>query len=512
VVQQSIEVLKGKVQNTEFVQQTGKDLQDKARQIETLETSIVETDEKIYSITPVPDQHKEEVTTSHAHTPLESRVCETMESNEPAVIADKIDDQTTKTEKISEFVTFLNEYANRQIPMDDLLNHVFRMKDTLNAMQTFVQKNDLLSDEILMLKRALTNFSGNKTMIQCPNGSFSISENDWDRNCFDVAISIEAVEILLDAKEMGYVGLEKNSPQPTKPLGKGRYNTVILAYTEKNGKRPIALKPCHQAQNQQDAANFIQVIQSMQIFVGHASGIYNRNKATSKTQDMLVDIGKKNGITVPHIMASVFAAEMNGIPYIAMEALEGPTVFKDVCEKKNRYDNQFICYETWMQVLDILIGQIDRNSNNVVRTKNGPIAVDHDLSFPIHPPRSFASIVPTVIALHTGQYEDGHPIKNAVDGMASGNYCMPPVIDTDMYNVITKLDLDELVSMYQKCGLTRLEIEAAKARAQALKSKVEELKNRELIIDPKEWACSEKVKQLCNVDNFYALRHCARCG
>jgi hypothetical protein len=52
---------------------------------------------------------------------------------------------------------------------------------------------------------------------------------------------------------------------------------------------------------------------------------------------------------------------------------------------------------------------------------------------------------------------------------------MPPVINTDIYNVIKDFNLNELKETYQECGLTRLEMEmememeAVMARAQAFK-------------------------------------------
>jgi hypothetical protein len=371
-------------------------------------------------------------------------------------------------------------------------------------MQTLVQENDLSSDEISTLRAIVVNFGSNERLLQFPNKTLSINENDCDYNCLEIAIQLEAIEILLDAKERGYVGLERNGvPQI---LGQGQYNVVQLAYTQENKKGPIALKPCDLAKEKHDGEAFTRTAQLTELFIGPPSGIYRRNRITSDLQDMFCDIGKKFKINVPHVIASVFGAEVKKIPCIAMEWLDGLTLCQAARKKQILYDSEFIRRESWMQILDILAGQIDRHPNNVMLTKNGPVAFDHDLSFPTHPPRSFASIIPKVIAMTMGMPEDGRPAV-AVDGVMTHNYCMLPVIDSEMYTIITNLDLQKLKGMYQKRGLPRSAMKAAMARAQALKKKAEKLKQRGLVIEPNEWEHSEKVKTLCSSDNFYAKWH-----
>jgi hypothetical protein len=240
--------------------------------------------------------------------------------------------------------------------------------------------------------------------------------------------------------------------------------------------------------------------------IGRGSGSYGKNKATAKLQDMLVDIGRRERITVPRVVATVSAATMNGTPYIAMEALKGGTLGKAASQDSIRYTNEFVRRETWMQLQDILTGQIDRHGNNVILTKDGPVAIDHDLSFPTNPPRDFAATVPTEIAV--AQQRQGKLVGRAVDGISRRNYCMPPVIDKEMYKVIMAIDLNDLENMYKECGLTRFEIRAAMSRAWALQSEAQRLMDQGRVIDPNRWAVvSTKKKGPCNGDNFYALRH-----
>jgi hypothetical protein len=102
-------------------------------------------------------------------------------------------------------------------------------------------------------------------------------------------------------------------------------------------------------------------------------------------------------------------------------------------------------------------------------THDGPIAIDHDLSFPTVPLRDFAATVSTNIVGQQKRVINGKSHDFAVDGVSSRNYYMPLVIDWEMYKVIMAIDLNELKNMCEGCGLTRHEIQAAMSRTDALK-------------------------------------------
>ncbi|MDR2603522.1 MAG: hypothetical protein LBC11_03105 [Puniceicoccales bacterium] len=398
----------------------------------------------------------------------------------------------TKAEKITRFTTVLNEYVSTGIKINKLPNLTPKINEILHNMRAFVQGNNLSLDEISTLRTALANFSRNEEVIRLyPGHSSSINASDHNQYCFRIALRIEAIEILLDAKEKNYVRLERNGPPET--LGRGQYNTVLLAYTKKNKKRAIVLKPCDRSKQEQDSKRFNDDSQLMKQLVGYRSGSHRRNKATSRLQDMLCDIGLRNGITVPHVIASVFGAEVNGIPCIGMEKVDGLTLAQAVREGKiPSENNDFIRSATWVQLQDVLTGQIDRHGNNIILAKGTiPVAIDHDLSFSTSQARTSAGTIPKTLF--------------AVDDASLRNHCIPPVIDEDMYKVIKDINLDELEKMYRECGLTSSEIDPAMARAQALKKKVEKLKQHGLVIKPDEWERSEQVKRLCTPKNFYAL-------
>jgi hypothetical protein len=405
-------------------------------------------------------------------------------------------------QKVSQISETLKGFAGQTVATAGLPSHMSQINKTLADMKSFVQQNDFLPEEINMLRQSLRDLCS-KPIIQWTNGLFSINEIDYyDPNCLGIALKAEAIEILLDAKESGQVELEKNVPPPIKDLGSGSFNTVKLAHTGKDGQGPVALKPCDQSKKEANANEFTRASRTQQEFIGRVGGNYGRNKATAKLQDILIDIGRGKGITVPHVVATVSAATVKETPCIAMEALQGGTVGKAANDHKIEYDNKFVRSETWMQLQDILTGQIDRHGDNVILTKDGPVAIDHDLSFPTNPPRNFATTVPTKIAV-------GKPPDDcAVDGVSPRNYCIPPVIDREMYEVIMAINLTDLKNMYKECRLTRHEIQAAMSRARALQNMAQELMDQNRVIDPNRWVkVSTRKKGPCNGDNFYAARH-----
>jgi hypothetical protein len=402
----------------------------------------------------------------------------------------------------------------RPMPISSMSHHTPRIWVFLWNVENFVRQNDLSMDEVSKLRQELRHLSSTP-IIQYPQKSnylLSINECDGDPRCRAIALRAESLEILLDAKACGQVGLERNTPPMVKVLSNGKSNTVYLAHRKPGvGRRkasgPVALKQCNQSKSDSKPTIFVRIVQKRQRTIGIASGSYRRNQATSMVQRMFEHIGRQKEITVPLVIATISAAEMNGVPFIATEALDGRTVAAAAAVRKVAYDDNFICRETWMQLQDILTGQIDRHGNNIILTKDGPVAIDHDLSFPTNPPRNFADKVPWSLVF-LFQKPQSQSIERAVDGKSPRNYCMPPVIDEDMYKVIMAIDLPRLETTYQECGLTRPEIGAAMARAHGLKVAARQLKTDGRVIKLDQWSLPH-TQYLCNEQNSYAARHYA---
>ncbi|MDR2779157.1 MAG: hypothetical protein LBB16_02625, partial [Puniceicoccales bacterium] len=431
-------------------------------------------------------------------------------TSEPT-ITENVEDVTAKTDKEEKFSQISRNIvlnSNQKICKDKRNSRFQEINTLLCSTRDFIQEYDLSPTERATLRQSLQTLC-NASIIECINTQSSAVENlsinamtavrmnDVDaRKCvIDIALQAEAIEILLDARECGHVGLERNVPPEIKTLGKGNFNTIQLAHTQPKtapgemASDPIVLKPCDQSKSENDKNGFAEETKMRKTHIGAVCGNYRRNKATSRLQNMLIEIGEQRRIEVPHVVATVSGAEMSGVPYIAMEMLEGSTVA--IATKGStgiQYNNEFVRRETWIQIQDVLTGQIDRHGDNVMLTANGPVAIDHDLSFPTYPPRALADTVPTEIVCSYESLENlGQYIEAAIDCRSNRNYCMPPVIDRKMFDVIMAIDVDTLANMYQECGLTRLEIQSALSRARGLKEHALAMEKEGRVIDPTEW-------------------------
>jgi hypothetical protein len=153
---------------------------------------------------------------------------------------------------VSQISETLKGYDGQEIAIADLPNHMSQDSEVLMSqinktradMQSFVQQNDFLPEEIKTLKESLRDLCS-KSIIRSEESLFSINESDCDPHCLEIALKAEAIEILPDTKESGQVGLEKNVPPRIKDLGKVCFNTVKLAHTNTNGqKKSVAIKQC----------------------------------------------------------------------------------------------------------------------------------------------------------------------------------------------------------------------------------------------------------------------------
>jgi hypothetical protein len=414
----------------------------------------------------------------------------------------EIDRKSDRRSRVAAIVTPIVNFTHRTVSRREINSRMGEISSALGDVEKFMRQNDLSQDEILALKAVLTQLGGNTKMIQrTPFPPRSINECDNIPACRTVAQQIEKSQVWLDAKINGQSGLEKMSFLPAIVLGSGNCGTACLIHRDQNGQEPIVVKIF----NSGDEGGIANAALSQGI-TGVASGNYRCNLATSKLQGMVTEVGRSIGVEVPHVIAEVSAAEANGKACIAMEYLEGQTIGSVIDEEERTgrdiliYDNEFIRRETWLQLMDILTGQMDRHGDNVMYVGNLPVGIDHDLSFPTKPPRNFADSIPDQLVKFDGQRE------YAIDGVSLRNYGMPPFIDSEMRNVIRALDLKELEAMYGECGLTRPQLSAAMSRARGLKARVEALEQSptKMIIEPDAWA---SYSPGLNVDNSYAARH-----
>jgi hypothetical protein len=360
--------------------------------------------------------------------------------------------------------------------------------------------NNLSPQNIEYLRNTVTNLV-TSPIIQLQNGLFSINECDgFDCSCVDIGLEAEATIMTLDAIEARQTGLI-----PAEILGAGNFNTVRKSRTISG--RNVALKPCDLHKMVSNRAAFFQKdAQQQKILIGGSTGTYRRNKATKVVQDMMMRVG------APKVMTEVSAGTMrqpdgSQKACMVMDFLGGTTIHREVfpglaanngvIKHTIPMTNEFIRHETWIQLEDILTGQIDRHSGNVMYNSGTPVGVDHDMSFPSSYVRpGLTSVIPGII-------DDNGQNPWSVPGIRFRNFCMPPVIDKTMYDAIKSIDLKNLESKYRACGLTRFEISAAMRRAEMLQIAADRVQ----VIAPEAWATSRWVQQLCKRSNFYAFKH-----
>jgi len=147
---------------------------------------------------------------------------------------------------------------------------------------------------------------------------------------------------------------------------------------------------------------------------------------------------------------------------------------------------------TKLQLLDHLVGQGDRHSNNyfINVDSNGKVTVtgiDNDQCFgkDLHDPNG--------IAQGTSHLNKGFRGTR-----------MPPVIDTEMAKAFEDMKPEDLEASLRG-KLTTAEIAAAKDRLTGIKAHIKDLRDKGMIIDPDAWG-SDKVSNALNKSNSYVGR------
>ncbi|MDR1375671.1 MAG: hypothetical protein LBJ45_02570 [Holosporaceae bacterium] len=370
----------------------------------------------------------------------------------------------------------------------------------LKKTSKYVLDNNLSQQELRDLREAINSLC-NDPILRFSNGMFSINENDSMEACLDIALEAEATIITLDAKKNGMVNLRSEGA-----LGAGFFNTVHKSKAA-DGRR-IALKPCDAQKISGDRRGFLSKATSMRPFTGNTAGMYRRNMATIAVQQMMSKLGSPNDVVVNACAGTMQAPNGGQAACLVMDRLNGETVRETASDLVVRgqhisLTNEFKRRETWLQIEDIITGQIDRHGQNVMYNSGHSIGIDHDMSFPSTWDR------PQLAREIPDKTVDNGWERWSVPGKQFRTFCMPPVIDSDMYNAIMSMDVNELWRNLRECGLTRPEIDGAIKRTRLLKTSATRLMNNGMVIQPSAWATSQRVAIHCNRNNFYAISHIA---
>jgi hypothetical protein len=203
-----------------------------------------------------------------------------------------------------------------------------------------------------------------------------------------------------------------------------------------------------------------------------------------------------------------------------MEKAHGVSLRDTSNKRALRRDFNFRREETWLQLFDCLLGQQDRHSENVFWDNSHIWAIDQDISFP-----DFGLRLASRFTDRKGRYSVNERMRahartinlanrvplqlysgkgRAVDGLAGlYNYCMPPVMDEDMRQLIVGLASEELRQFLVSMDLTPGQINAAVNRLESMKGHIDGGYIR--VIAPTAWGRDHLPE--CTPQNSYFMWH-----
>jgi hypothetical protein len=249
---------------------------------------------------------------------------------------------------------------------------------------------------------------------------------------------------------------------------------------------------------------------------------FARELAPGQLNAFMVDLGKSFGIQIPNLHVKTHSGVIGGQVGTVMETAHGTSMAHQ--RSSNFYNKpDFRQQETWLQLMDCLLGQYDRHSGNVFWDGNDITAIDQDISFPdpklrlsaqftdrhgIHDVteqmRQYAQAVDMVNQVPLRLYRKHSEGGRAVDGLAGAwNYCMPWVIDEDMRTLIMAIKSETFRQFLETTGLTAGQINAAVARLGSMQTHI--TAGRVRIIAPNAWG-SDLLNE-CTSWNSYFMWH-----
>ncbi|MDR1595633.1 MAG: hypothetical protein LBR91_01760 [Puniceicoccales bacterium] len=358
-------------------------------------------------------------------------------------IDDKIipEQKRTENEPLStdKCIQRIESLSAKEITLSELREKETKIIDTLKNVREYVLENEPTPEKIENIRRSV-NELGRKEIIHEPNEQEACSINergaasDSANPCLAISLELESTLIALDAVKAGQSGLIT-----TGKLGQGQCGSVFKATTESKNK--IAIKPCDAHRRQKNIEGFNKGLEIPKGIINSSSGMYRRNLATQGIQQLATRAGLPN-VTVGVHAATFIDDDRKHATCMSMDLVQGydiGTFNRSNDPRKKEYlenfskDCNFIRGEATLQLQDVLTGQMDRHSGNVMITTGNDgkfhiIGIDNDLSFPISADKNPGVANKVPMTLTDEDRREG----------TLRNFCMPPVIDTDIAAPVKK--------------------------------------------------------------------------
>jgi hypothetical protein len=302
----------------------------------------------------------------------------------------------------------------------------------------------------------------------------------------------EALLIMATALDSGGIYADRHM----KVLGSGAFNSTFLFAAGNAAKKVFKPMSIEKVSINQYWDNLFNTRTGINLY-----NAANRNLGTCA-------VAKLFGY--PELVVGTRLAVVNGQVGISMDRARGISVF-EAAQRQGidlRNDSEFQRQCTQLQLLDCVIGNIDRHKGNLNWDgKAGKLmAFDNDMTFIDGDGRSFGNTVPECLyfSLSETTWDGTREVIKSADGKSPRNYCYPPIIGEEMREKILALSEESLRDVLQESGLEQAQIDAACSRLKCLKERIQD-STKVTVIPTDDWG--KNIPAKCHWYNTYFMAY-----
>jgi hypothetical protein len=302
----------------------------------------------------------------------------------------------------------------------------------------------------------------------------------------------EALLIIATSLDTGGIYVNREM----QPLGSGAFNSTFLFAAEDGTAevfKPLPVEKNLEARRKDNLWN--------SKFGIDPHNAANRNLAACAVAEL---------IGHPELVVGTRLAVVNGQVGLAMARAGGISVFDAAREQgldlRNDPDFQRQC--TWLQLLDCIIGNMDRHSGNLnwEEKLKKLTSYDNDMTLIAGISRSLANTLPGQLYYSRSgtTADDSSRTTGSIDGKSPRNYCVPAAIDAEMQGTILALSEESLRDTLRAVPLKPDQISAACCRLRCLKEQIQD-PAKVTVIRPGEWGSG--IPSKCRHYNTYFMSY-----